>query len=124
MLAGGAEQRRGARVRNLASGNPSDMQALRKVSFRFPTDTQIRYVDRPPRRGDRVDGLDGEFYIVLYSDQTGSGDVAICVTPLEYRRATELRARAIHRLTSPGSARTDLGATPAAARARGQSTRA
>ena len=86
------------------------MAALRKVSFRFPTDTQIRYVDRPPRRGDRVDGLDGEFYVVRYSDRTGSGDVAICVTPVEYRRATELRARAIHVLTSPGSPRAGLRA--------------
>jgi hypothetical protein len=80
------------------------MAALRKVTFRFQTDTLIRYVDRHPRRGDRVDGLDGELYVVLYSESTGSGDLAICVTPSEYRRASELRARAIHALTSsPGS---------------------
>jgi hypothetical protein len=85
------------------------MAVLRKVSFRFPTDTQIRYVDRAPRRGDRVDGLDGELYIVVYSDQTATGDVAICVTPVEYRRATELRARAIHALTSRGSPPADSG---------------
>ena len=103
-------------------GNLMAMAALRKVSFRFPTDTQIRYVARPPRRGDRIEGLDGEVFVVLYSDQTGSGDVVICVTPLEYHRATELRARAIHALTSPGSPRPR--ATPSPARARGESRRA
>jgi hypothetical protein len=100
------------------------MAALRKVSFRFSTDTQIRYVERSPRRGDRIEGLDGELYVVLHSDQTGSGDVAICVTPLEYHRATELRARAIHALTSPGSPRGNPRATPSPARARGESRRA
>jgi hypothetical protein len=99
------------------------MAALRKVTFRFPTDTQIRYVDRPPRRGDRVDGLDGELYVVLYAESTGSGDLAICVTPLEYHRATELRARAIHVLTSsPGSRGTELRLVPSAVPARGGST--
>jgi hypothetical protein len=98
------------------------MAALRKVSFRFPTDTQIRYVDRLPRRGDRVRGLDGELFVVLLSESTSSGDVVICATPLEYRRATELRARAIHVLTSPPrSPRADLRA---AARARSESTQA
>jgi hypothetical protein len=101
------------------------MPALRKVTFRFPTDTQIHYVDRPPCRGDRVRGLDGEVFFVLYAERTSSGDLAICVTPLEYHRATELRARAIHALSSsPRTPPADLRATPSASRARSGSTRA
>jgi len=97
--------------------------ALRKITFRFPTDSQIRYVDRPPCRGDRVRGLDGEVFIVLHSEPTGYGDLAICVTPLEYHLATELRARAIHALSSsPRTPPADFRATPSASRARGGST--
>jgi hypothetical protein len=101
------------------------MAALRKVTFRFPTDTEILYVDRPPRRGDRVRSVDGEVFIVMYSEPTSSGDLAICVTPVEYHLASELRARAIHALSSsPRTPPADLRATPSAARARGGSTRA
>jgi hypothetical protein len=70
---------------------------LRQIAFHFPKDTQIRYVDRPPHRGQRVRGLDGELYVVLHAGPTESGDVAVCVTPIEYaralRRAPLVRAR-------------------------------
>jgi hypothetical protein len=101
------------------------MAALRQVTFRFPTDTAIRYLDRPPRRGDRVRGVDGELFVVLYAEPTSSGDVAICVTPLEYDRAADLRARAIRAITP--SARpppSGPGATPSSSQARGGSMRA
>lgn len=74
-------------VRNAMGGNPDLVGVLRQITFHFPRDTQIRYVDRPPRRGQRVRGLDGELYVVLDAGPTESGDVAVCVTPIEYARA-------------------------------------
>jgi hypothetical protein len=90
------------------------MAALRQVTFHFPTDTQIRYVERRPRRGERIRGLDGDVYIVARTEPGCPGEVARCVTPLEYarevrraggpilerareqgERAIELRARAV-----------------------------
>lgn len=68
---------------------------LRQVTFHFPHDTQIRYVERGPRRGERVRGLDGELYVVLNVEPNGAGDVAMCVTSLEYGRAMRGAGRTI-----------------------------
>jgi hypothetical protein len=70
------------------------MAVLRRVTFQFPGDTQIRYVERPPRRGEHVRGLDGMLYVVLHAGPTDSGDIAVCVTPTEYARATRRAPRA------------------------------
>jgi hypothetical protein len=62
--------------------------ALRQVTFHFPTDTQIRYLERRPRLGERVRGLDGEVFVVIDARTNGSGDVVTCVTPLDYDAAS------------------------------------
>lgn len=70
---------------------------LSQVTYRFPTDTEIRYLERPPGRGDRVRGRRGEFFIVLDVEREGDAYVVRCVTPSEYAR--DLR-RVSRRLSS------------------------
>jgi hypothetical protein len=37
---------------------------LKRLTYRFPTDTQVRYHEHVPRQGERVTGLRGESYVV------------------------------------------------------------
>jgi hypothetical protein len=74
------------------------MAVLRQVTFHFPHDTQIRYLERVPSRGEHVRALDGELFVVLETQPNGPGEVATCVTPAEYARATRSGARSVNRL--------------------------
>lgn len=56
------------------------------MTYRFPTDSEIRYPERPPRRGDRVRGRRGELFVVLQVEREGEAYVARCVTPADYAR--------------------------------------
>ena len=68
---------------------------LRQVTFHFPADTQIRYLERPARQGDIVRGLDGQRFVVLEATEEDGSDVATCVTPIVYARSMVLQARAL-----------------------------
>jgi hypothetical protein len=55
--------------------------ALQRVLLRFPTDIEVRYVERLPVRGERIQGRGGEDFVVsrvLF-------DEVVCVQPDEYR---------------------------------------
>ena len=77
-----------------------------RVTFQFPTDTEVRYLDRVPRRGEPVRGRGGELFVVSRVESE-DGHLAACLTPVDYahdarrlsRRmrdlAHELRERAV-----------------------------
>lgn len=51
---------------------------LKHVRLQFPTDSQVRYVERVPERGERVFGLAGEEYVVADVTREGEGFVVVC----------------------------------------------
>ena len=77
-----------------------------RVTFQFPTDTEVRYLERVPRRGERVRGRGGELFVVSRVESE-DGHLAACLTLVEYTRdarrlsrkmrdlAHELRERAV-----------------------------
>jgi hypothetical protein len=52
-----------------------------QVTFQFPTDSEIRYLEQRPRPGDRVRGRRGELFVVARVERDGAGYLASCVTP-------------------------------------------
>jgi hypothetical protein len=57
---------------------------LMQVTFQFPTDTDIRYLEQPPRRGDRVRGRRGERFVVAHVNREGDVYLARCVTSVDF----------------------------------------
>jgi hypothetical protein len=56
-----------------------------RVTFRFPHDSIVRYVERRPRRGERVSGLRGEIFVISSTERDGAGGhIVTCVTPIQY----------------------------------------
>jgi hypothetical protein len=67
-----------------------------RVTFRFPGDSLIRYVDRVPVRGDRVRDVHGNGFVVATSEPDGAGGaIARCMTPVGYARETPGLRRAV-----------------------------
>jgi hypothetical protein len=58
---------------------------LKRVLLQFPTDAQVRYVERLPARGQRMSGLRAEDYVVSQLERDGDGYHVICVHPHEVR---------------------------------------
>ena len=63
-----------------------------RVAFQFPADTEVRYLERVPRRGDRVRGRGGELFVVSRVESE-DGQLAACVTLTEYARDARLLSR-------------------------------
>ena len=60
----------------------------KRVYLRFPTDSQVRYLERVPEPGDRVSGLAGEEFIVSEVRPDGMGFVVVAVeAPSRMRKA-------------------------------------
>jgi hypothetical protein len=67
-----------------------------RVTFRFPGDSLIRYVDRVPVRGDRVRDVHGRRFVVATSEpDDAGGSIARCVTPVGYTRETRMPQRSV-----------------------------
>jgi hypothetical protein len=58
---------------------------LKRLLLHFPTDSQIRYLEDVPERGDRVSGLRGEPYVVTDVTRDGAGFVVVCTRAVEVR---------------------------------------
>ena len=73
-------------------------QMLTQVTFHFPTDTEIRYLEQRPCRGDRVRGRCGELFVVAQVDREGDTYLARCVTPVEYASDARRLSRTLRTL--------------------------
>jgi hypothetical protein len=68
---------------------------LKRVLLDFPTDAQIRYLERVPARGQSVSGLRGDKYVVSHVEREGAGYHVLCVHARASRgEDAEPRARA------------------------------
>lgn len=66
-----------------------------RVTFHFPTDTDVRYLDSLPTRGDIAHGLGHRRFVVSQvTNDPADGHIATCVTPLAYARDARTLARA------------------------------
>jgi hypothetical protein len=52
---------------------------LRRVTLEFPTDAQVRYLERVPEPGDRINGLAGDSFLVSAVEADGAGFHVTCV---------------------------------------------
>jgi hypothetical protein len=74
-----------------------------RVTFRFPSDFEVRYLERLPRRGERIRAGGGEWFYVSRVESQGEGEVVITANLIEYAhdvtesaRATRERAQLLH----------------------------
>lgn len=51
---------------------------LKRLQLRFPTDSQVRYVEHVPEPGEQVTGLTGERFIVSKVTPEGKGFIVEC----------------------------------------------
>lgn len=71
-----------------------------RVTFQFPSDMEVRYLERRPRRGDPIRGRRHELFFISRIETDDVGCLAVCVTPVEYARDTKglsRKARALAR---------------------------
>lgn len=68
-----------------------------RVAFRFPADSEVRYLTKVPRRGERAVGQGREFLVVSRVERDGDGWLIGCVSPVIYARdARRLLREATH----------------------------
>ena len=53
-------------------------RSLKRVQLRFPTDSQVRYVEHVPEPGEYVSGLRGERFLVSEVTPDGKGFIVVC----------------------------------------------
>ena len=71
----------------------------------FPTDEQVRYLERVPQRGEVIRGLADEAFVVLRVEPDGGGFVVTCVPPpTGIRRAKTQHAETFRPAADPGNA--------------------
>jgi hypothetical protein len=51
---------------------------LHRVTLEFPTDAQVRYLERLPEKGEHIRGLAGEEFVVSHVEPDGAGFVVFC----------------------------------------------
>jgi hypothetical protein len=73
---------------------------LMQVTFHFPTDTEIRYLEQRPSRGDRVRGRCGELFVVANVDREGDTYLARCVRPVACASEAPRLSRTLRLLTN------------------------
>jgi hypothetical protein len=72
---------------------------LKRVEYRFPTETQIRYVERLPGRGDQVDSTPGTKFVVSRAEPDELGEwVVTCVASRDFRQESQRLARSMQGL--------------------------
>jgi hypothetical protein len=57
-----------------------------RVAFRFPADSEVRYLTKVPRRGERAEGQGREFLVVSRVERDGDGWLIACISPVTYAR--------------------------------------
>jgi len=63
-----------------------------RVAFRFPNGEEIRYPDRIPERGDRIQSTGGEAFLVSHVERDDGGYVPTCIRHSEYASETQQAA--------------------------------
>ncbi|HEU0303010.1 MAG TPA: hypothetical protein VFR32_00375 [Gaiellaceae bacterium] len=64
----------------------------RQVTFRFPTDTEVRYPREAPKRGERLTRRGGNWVVIgLERDEAGL-EIALCVRFADYVRQARAEA--------------------------------
>jgi hypothetical protein len=58
-------------------------KVLHRVTLKFPTDAQMRYLEHVPGPGERIRGLADESFVVAHVKRDGGGFVVTCVPAAE-----------------------------------------
>ena len=64
-----------------AAGGTVHSKVLHRVTLEFPTDAQVRYLERVPEPGEGIRGLAGEALVVSHVEADDGGFVVTCVRP-------------------------------------------
>jgi hypothetical protein len=82
---------------------------LVRIAFHFPNDSEIRYLEFVPTRGQQVFGLHGEPFVVSQVEEEGDGYLVSCLTMPQYAHEVRRKAMALrHAALRAGARAADL----------------